>query len=159
MITKQDCLSILIQLEDNGVKNIDPIIKKLLTSSTIPVEVLKFISQNRGLESENFYMMLRKSYNQKRSPLYKNILKERTLEDFPDIITTLSCLLVQIVLYGNKLKDKETFFKEMRTEELTRVLNNYFKTGVYEDCVKLLKLIKSDLLVLEYINGRRQSIS
>ena len=102
----------------------------------------------------NFYEMLRKKYNQKKSPLYLNIVKEVSQPD--EVITTLSCLLTQITLYGNKLEAKDSFIKEVRAEEITRVLNEYFKTGVYDTCVSLLKIIKSDLLVLEYINGRRE---
>ncbi len=153
MITKNDCMSILIKLEDRGI-NIDNYMRKLVTSKDIPLEVLKFISQHRGIEVANFYEMLRKKHNQKKSPLYLNIVKEAS--DLDDIITTLVCLLTQITLYGNKLDNKDSFLKEVRAEEITRVLNEYFKTGVYDSCLALLKIIKSDLLVLEYINGRRE---
>lgn len=153
MITKNDCMSILIKLEDRGV-NIDNYMRKLVVSKEIPLDVLKFISQHRGIEVANFYEMLRKKYNQKKSPLYLNIVKEVSQPD--EVITTLSCLLTQITLYGNKLEAKDGFIKEVRAEEITRVLNEYFKTGVYDTCVSLLKIIKSDLLVLEYINGRRE---
>ena len=156
MITKNDCLSILVHLEDSGVANIDPYMRKLLVSREIPVEVLKFISDNRGLEISNFYEMLRKNHNKKKSPLYTNIVREQTEEKA--VVTTLSCLLTQILLYGAKLSTPELFFKEARAEEITRVLNSYFKTEVYDECITLLKLIKSDLLVLEYIAGRREII-
>ena len=153
MITKNDCLSILVKLEDSGVQGIDPYMRKLLVSKEIPLDVLKFISDNRGIEVGNFYEMLRKSHNQKKSPLYTNILKE--VENPDELITTLSCLLTQIILYGNKLINRDQFFREVRAEEISRVLNNFFKTGTYEERQALLKLIKSDLLVLEYIAGRR----
>lgn len=153
MITKNDCLSILVKLGDSGVQGVDPYMKKLLISRTIPIEVLKFISDNRGLEVSHFYEMLRKSHNQKKSPLYTNILKE--IDDPQEVVTTLACLLTQILLYSKKLDNKEQFFREVRAEELTRVLNNYFKTGLYEDCLSIIKVIKADLLVLEYIAGRR----
>ena len=154
MITKNDCLSILVKLEDSGVQGVDPYIKKLLISREAPIEVLKFISDNRGIEVGNFYEVLRKSHNQKKSPLYTNILKE--VQEEEEVVTTLSCLLTQILLYGKKLVNKDAFFKEVRAEEITRVLNTYFQTGVCEDCKTLLNLIKSDLLVLEYIAGRRE---
>lgn len=153
MITKNDCMSILIKLEDSGI-NIDNYMRKLVVSKEIPLEVLRFISQHRGIEVANFYEMLRKKHNQKKSPLYLNIVKE--VSNLDEVITTLVCLLTQITLYGNKLESKDTFIKEVRAEEITRVLNEYFKTGVYDSCLSLLKIIKSDLLVLEYINGRRE---
>lgn len=154
MITKNDCLSILVKLEDSGITGVDPYIKRLLISKEIPLEVLKFISDNRGIEVGNFYEVLRKSHNQKKSPLYTNILKEVTEE--ADVVTTLSSLLTQILLYSKKIENKDLFFKQVRAEEITRVLDTYFETGLYEDCKTLLNLIKSDLLVLEYIAGRRE---
>ena len=153
MITKNDCLSILVKLEDNGVQGVDVYMRKLLVSREVPLEVLKFISDNRGLEVSHFYEMLRKSHNQKKSPLYTNILKE--IDDPQEVVITLSCLLTQILLYSKKLDNKEQFFREVRAEELTRTLNSYFKTGLYEGCLNLIRIIKADLLVLEYIAGRR----
>ena len=157
MITKNDCLTVLVSLEDRGI-NIDKQMKKLITSKDVPVEVLKFILDNRGVEVANFYEMLRKKHNQKKSPLYHNIVKEAT--DVEEIITTLACLLVQITLYSNKLtSNKEIFQREVRAEEITRVLNNYYSTGTLDQCLTLLKLLRADLTVLEYISGRRDSIN
>lgn len=153
MITKNDCLTILVSLEDRGV-NIDQQMKKLLTAKEIPVEVLQFILTNRGIEVANFYEMLRKKHNQKKSPLYHNIVKDIT--DPEEIITTLACLLVQITLYGKKLSyNKDIFQREVRAEEISRVLNSYYATGTLDGCLALIRLIKADLLVLEHISGRR----
>lgn len=152
MLTKNDCMSILVRLEDKGL-DINSHMKKLIVSKDIPIDVLKFIAKNQGIEVINFFEMLRKKHNQKKSPLYKNILKE--VSDESDIITTLVCLLTQITLYSNRLDSKGLFIKEVRAEEISRVINEYFKTGNIEACKALLKLIKTDLLVLEYINGRR----
>lgn len=153
MITKNDCLSILTKLDESGVRGVNPYMRKLIIARDIPIDVLKFISDNRGLEVSSFYEMLRKSHNKKKSPLYVNILKE--MDDPQEAIITLSCFLTQILLYGKKLENKDQFFREVRAEEVTRVLNCYFKTGLFEDCLNLLRLLKSDLLVLEYIAGRR----
>ena len=153
MITKNDCLTILVALEDKGL-NIDQPMKKLISSKEIPMEVLKFILDNRGIEVANFYEMLRKKHNQKRSPLYHNIVKE--VEDPEELITTLACLLVQITLYSNKLQaNREIFKREVRAEEITRVLNSYYSTGTLDQCFALIRLLKTDLLVLEHISGRR----
>lgn len=156
MITKNDCLTILVSLEDKGV-NINKPMKKLVTSKEIPLEVLKFILDNKGIEVANFYEMLRKKHNQKKSPLYLNIVKEIT--DTDEIITTLSCLLVQITLYSRKLTtNKKIFERETRAEEITRVLNDYYNTGDLTQCLTLLRLLKTDLLVLEHISGRREAL-
>ena len=156
MITKNDCLTILVSLEDRGI-SIDKPMKKLITSKEIPIDVLKFILDNRGIEVANFYEMLRKKHNQKKSPLYHNIVKE--INDTDEIITTLACLLVQITLYSNKLHtNKEIFQREVRAEEITRVLNNYYSTGSFDQCLALIKLLKTDLVVLEHISGRREAL-
>ena len=157
MITKNDCLSVLVALEDRGL-DINQPMKKLVTSKEIPYEVLKFILDNRGMEVANFYEMLRKKHNDKKSPLYHNIVKEIT--DPEEVIVTLACLLVQITLYSKKLTtNKEIFQREVRAEEITRVLNNYYSTGTLDNCLMLLKLLKSDLLVLEHISGRREALA
>ena len=153
MITKNDCLTIMVSLEDRGV-DINSQMKKLLTAKEIPIDVLKFILDNRGIEVANFYEMLRKKHNQKKSPLYHNIVKDITDPD--EVVTTLACLLVQITLYSRKLtSNKEIFQREVRAEEISRVLNNYYATGTLDNCLALIKLLKSDLLVLEHISGRR----
>lgn len=157
MITKTDCLSLLVSLEDRGI-NIDQQMKRLLTAKEIPIDTLKFILENRGIEVANFYEMLRKKHNQKKSPLYHNIVKDIT--DPEEVITTLACLLVQITLYSKKLPaNKEIFQREVRAEEISRVLNNYYTTGMLDSCLALMKLLKSDLLVLEHISGRRDLIN
>ena len=157
MITKNDCLTVLVALEDRGL-DINPVMKKLITSKEVPHEVLKIILDNRGIEVANLYEMLRKKHNDKKSPLYHNIVKE--VSDPEEIITTLACLLVQITLYSKKLPaNKEILQREVRAEEITRVLNNYYATGLMDQCLALLKLIKTDLLVLEHISGRRDALA
>ena len=157
MITKNDCLTLLVSLEDHGV-NIDNQMKRLLTSKEIPMDILKFILEYRGIEVANFYEMLRKKHNQKKSPLYHNIVKDIT--DVDEIITTLACLLVQITLYSKKLQsNRDIFQREVRAEEITRVLNSYYNTGDFDQCIALIKLLKADLLVLEHISGRREALN
>lgn len=153
MITKTDCMSILVKLEDTGI-NIDSYLKQLIWSQEVPYEVLKFIADHQGLEAIKFYEMLRKKHNQQKSPLYTNIIKEVAISN--DTILTLSCLLTQVILYSKKLDDPTIFLKEVRAEEISRVLHVYFKTGSLDDSISLLKLIRLDLLVLEYVNGRRE---
>ena len=154
MLTKSDCLSILVKMEDAGI-DVKNNMKELLISRDIPTSVLEFIVKNKWIEAGNFYEMLRKKHNQKKSPLYTNILKETSSAE--QCITTLVCLLVQITLYGNKLeKDKDLFLKEIRAEELSKVLYEYYSTRDSANCFGLLKLIKTDLLVLECLAGRRE---
>lgn len=155
MITREDCMSILIRLEDRGLDKslINKNMRLLMSSKEIPLDVLRFISKNSGIEVANFYEMLRKNHNAKKSPLYTNIVKE--IEDPAEVLTTLSSLLTQIFLYSRRLDNPSVFLKEIRAEEISKVLNEYCHTENVELCVKLLKLIKSDLVVLEYIAGRR----
>lgn len=154
MLNKNDCLVLLAKMGTRGI-DVDPQMKKLLLAKEIPTDVLKFIAQNQGIEAVNFYEMLRKKHNKQKSPLYTNILKEPQTEE--DIITTLVCLLTQIILYGSKLNEaKYSFFEEVRAGEISTVLNNYFLSNDLTRSSDLLKAIKLDLLVLEYLNGRRE---
>ena len=153
MITKQDCLSILIKLEDTGNPLAKAYTKKLMLSREPSTDVLKFIAEQRGFEVANFYEMLRKRHNKNKSPLYTNIVRDTT--DINSILTTLASLQTQILLYGSKLENALPFYKEVRAEEISRVLNQYFKTDDIDSCFKMLQLIRSDLLVMEYISGRR----
>ena len=153
MITKNDCLSILVKLEDSGIAEAGTYVKRLIIAKEPSMDVLKFIAQQRGFEISHFYEMLRKSHNKNKSPLYTNIVREIT--DTKEVMTTLSSMLTQILLYGNKLDNPPAFYREARAEEISRVLNNYFKTGEIDTCIAMLKVIKSDLLVMEYIAGRR----
>ena len=72
MITKNDCLLLLAELKD---RNIDtkPYVIKTLNSTSVDIEVLKFINKNRPLELGLFYESLRKRYNEGKSKLYKEI--------------------------------------------------------------------------------------
>lgn len=153
MITKNDCLTLLVSLESSGIP-VDAQIKQLVTAKEIPTSVLKFIIDNKGIEIVNFYEMLRHKHNKKQSPLYHNIVKD--IVDPEEILTTLACLLMQITLYSKKLNsNKAIFLREARAEEVARVLNSFYKSGDLEPCISLLKAVKADLVVLEYISGRR----
>lgn len=153
MITKNDCLSMLVKIEDTGV-DIKDTMKSLLIAKDVPIEVLKFIHENRGIEANNFYEMLRKRYNEKKSILYKNILNE--VDNITEALITLSSFQTQIMLYSKKIEDKQLFFKEIRLTELLKVLNDYFETFDETKVFALLKAIKIDLMVLEYVSGRRE---
>ena len=154
MINKQDCLSLLVKLGDQGVAGVNKHIREVMMSRETPLSALQFLAQNQGFEATKFYEMLRKSHNQKKSPLYTNILKEDLLSD--ELITTLTSLLTQIALYERKIEDKIKFRQEIRAEEVSRVLHEYFNTGDNTSCQKLLQLIKADILVFEYLIGRRE---
>ena len=153
MLNKSDCMSILIKLEDKGV-DINAQMKKLILAKDIPIDVLKFIAEKQGLEAVNFYEMLRKSYNNKKSKLYKNILDDIKLED---VCVILSSLLLQIALYSSKLTGtKNSFLQEIRANEISEALADFYKSDNVEKCLAVLNAIKTDLLVLEYLNGRRE---
>ena len=75
MISKNDLLLLLADIKSKGIETKDET-TKLLTSNTIPLDVVKFINDNRQLDVAKFYEKLRKSYNAKKSNLYINIVKE-----------------------------------------------------------------------------------
>lgn len=148
MITKNDCLILLADIENKGVDT-SQATKDLITTPNLPLSVIKFINDNRQLDVAAFYERLRKNYNNKKSNLYKNIVKE--IEDTNEVLTTLSSMLTQILLYARQVEDKQMFLKHARSAEITAVLNNYFKSYDLTNCLKLLRLIKIDLKALESI--------
>jgi len=149
MVTKNDLILLLTEMEEAGV-DVDKYLLKATISNNINLEVLKFINDNRQLDVAAFYELIRKNYNSKKSPLYKNIVREELAEP-EDVLTTLAALNLQILLFAKKLDNNEMFLKHSRAEEITRVLNTYYKTYDLIPCFKLLKLIKADLKAFESI--------
>ena len=103
------------------------------------------------MDLSRFYEKLRKSYNEKKSKLYVSIVKE--IEDPTDVLTTLASMNLQILLFLKTVedKDKKMFIKFSRAEEIVQVLENYYKTYDITNCIRLLRVIKSDLKALESI--------
>lgn len=147
MITKSDLLLLLVELGEKGIDTKKQM-SQLFKSDDVSLDIIKFINDNRQFEVASFYEMLRKNYNQKKSPLYKNIVKEE-YKKATEVLTTLAALQLQILLYAENLEDSKLFLSQSRIEEITKVLNNYCKTYDLIPCYKLLKLIKTDLKVFE----------
>lgn len=150
-ITRNDCLLLLTDLQEKGI-DISEQTKILYQSNDSLIGVLKFINDNRQLDVTRFYEKIRKSYNEKRSTLYLNIVRE--IENPSEVLTTLSAMLMQILLFARSVDDREMFLRNARAKEITAVLNNYFKTFDAIPCVKLIRLIKCDVKAIEYIEGR-----
>ena len=146
MITKNDCVLLLTEVQNRG-ENVSPIIKRLVASRELTEEALKTLYDNKMLDIVDFYEHIRKSYNQKKSKLYINIVKE--IDDTTEVLTTLSALLTQILLFSSKCSNREMFMKHARADEIAMVLGKYFETYDITSCLSLLRLIKIDLKALE----------
>ena len=142
---------LLTEQQENGV-DVSSMLNTLVKQSEPSVEIIKFINDNRQLDLSRFYDKIRKSYNNKKSKLYINIVKE--IEEPNQVIITLSSMLTQILLFSKEAENKQLFLKHARAQEISLVLFNYFKNYDITNCIKLLKLIKADLKVIEFINGR-----
>lgn len=154
MITKNDCLLLLADIEDicQDKKKLNEIVKKTSISHNVNIEVLEFINKYKPLDVLKFYEQLRYNYNHKKSKLYKNIVKD--IEDTTEVLTTLSSLLTQILLYSKKCDDKQLFLKHSRAKEISIVLTKYFENSDITICLQLLRIIKADLKCLEELNKR-----
>ena len=148
MITKNDCYLLLADIKENGVDT-NQVMKRLVSMSSPDIEIIKFINDNRELDLTKFYEKIRNSYNHKKSNLYKNIVKE--IDEPQEVLTTLSAMLTQILLFSKNVEDREMFLKHSRAYEISLVLNNYFKDYNLTNCLKLLRMIKIDLKALESI--------
>lgn len=151
-LTKKDCLVLLNEMKENTsieeeINEINSYLLKTLKSEYLPIDTIRFINDKRPLEATNFYNTLRKNYNNKRSKLYINIVKE--IEDPQEVLTTLASLQLQILLYSKNVDNKLVFFKSVRADEITKVLDEYYKSYNILNAINLLRLIKSDCKVLE----------
>lgn len=145
MITKNDVILLLTNLQENGInvsKQLNDTIKNGVTIQTV-----QFINSNRQLDLYKFYEKIRKSYNQKHSNLYINIVKE--IDDINKVLITLSALETQILIFSKNVDDREMFLRHSRALEISKVLQNYFTTYDSKPCIKLIQLIKADLKCLE----------
>lgn len=150
MLTRNDCLLLITDIElDNSIdkEELENIKRQIIHSNSISIDVLKFVNRYRPLEVSKFYEQLRRNYNHKKSKLYKNIVSE--IEDTQNVLTTLSSLLTQILLFANKCEERELFLKHSRAKEITYVLSKYFEDADITICLKLMRLIKADLKCLE----------
>lgn len=155
MITKSDILILLDEQSEKGV-NIDRYLQELYQTTSIPISVIKFLNDNRSFDVAQFYEKIRRSYNKKKSDLYINIVKE--LDNVEDVLTTLSSYVLQANIFAKKLDDdaKEMFYRSSRLEEVTGVLNNYYKTYDIDKCVRLLSLLKADIKLFEGLKEDKQ---
>ena len=150
-IQRTDCLLLLTELQEQGEK-VDEYIKKLMLSREIPAEVLKYIHSKRPIEIVKFYEFLRKRYNDKKSSLYINIMKE--IDNPKKVVSTLSALLTQIILYSEKLEstsEKQMFLKCSRAENICTHLTEFFKLYDLTELIKLIKLIKADIKFMDIL--------
>lgn len=151
MLKKNDLILLLTQLQEAGL-DVSSQLRQVATSSDMAglVDVIKFVNDNRQLDVTGFYEQLRKSYNAKRSSLYINLVREEPKEP-ADVLVTLASLNLQILLYAKHLEEPQLFLSHSRAEEITRVLNNYYKTYDLRPVLLLRDLIRSDLKVFESI--------
>ena len=155
MISKNECLSILVEMESNGIQ-VNSQMRALLGSKDIPIEVLRFIATNKGFDFSDFYENLRRKHNKNKSKLYLNLVGGNVNDS--EIPVILSSLLTQIYLYlqDHTNATSARFFKEVRLFEIIQTLDEMAKTDDIEKGKQLLRLIRSDILVIEYLIGRRE---
>ena len=151
MITRRDCLLLLAELSAKGIDT-DNMTRIALKSSDVDINVIKFINTNRQFDANAFYEKIRKSYNHKKSNLYKNIVTCDEVDCSSTVLTTLAALNLQILLFMPTVSDTSMFLKHMRFEEITQSLLNYSKTYDLVPCIKVLQIIKADLKAFEFIN-------
>ena len=151
MITKQDCLLLLSELKTKGIDTTEQI-RDCVSSPSVSLDVLKFINDNRPLDIIEFYEKLRKSYNNKKSVLYKNIVKELDETKITEVLTTLSSLQLQIFLFAKNLENPEQFYKHARLDEISKCILNYSQTYSLVNCINLLRIVKADMKALESIS-------
>lgn len=148
MITYSDCLILLTDLNNNGIDCKEQI-KTLASTNQVSLEILKFINDNRELDLTKFYEKIRKSYNNKKSNLYINIVKG--IEEPDKVLSTLNAYALQIILFAKNVDNINQFYKFARLQDVYQCLYHYSKTFDLIPCMKLLNLIKADIKTLESV--------
>ena len=151
MITRRDCLLLLSELSAKGVDT-DNMVRLALRSQDANLDVIKFINDRRQFDANAFYEKIRRSYNHKKSMLYKNIVTCDEVDCSETVLTTLAALNLQILLYKNNVTDVKMFLDHTRFEEINQALLNYSKTYDLVPCIQVLQIIKADLKAFEYIS-------
>ena len=147
MFTKNDCLKLLFDLQNTKGINVDAEVKYLLTHAEPSLDIIEKINNNMDLNIRLFYEKLRKSYNNKKSKLYINIVKGEW-DDPKEVLCTLASLQLQILLF-NKDIDDPAFLRSARFSEISDCLKRYYDTREIVPCQVLLELFKADLKFLE----------
>lgn len=148
MISKNDLILLLTDLQEKGI-DVDKELNATIKSG-VTVDTIGFVNAHRQLDLHKFYEKIRKSYNEKHSNLYINIVRE--IEDVTKVLTTLSALETQILIFSKGAENREMFLRHSRALEISRVLSNYFQTYDLKPCIKLLQLIKADLKCLQEVS-------
>ena len=148
IITRNEAILLLTELESKGI-NIQKQLNAVIKNPIVPIDTIKFINNNRPLEIGLFYEKLRKAYNKKKSKVYVQIVTEIEDRNPQDILTTLSALQLQIILFSKDVTDTQLFLKHSRMDSILECLSNYIKTYDLIPCVQLLSLIKADLKLFE----------
>lgn len=153
MLTKSECLSVLSSIDANDGE-VNRQIRALMSSPTIPVDVIRFIIDHKSSDEAEFYEMLRRQHNKQKSKIYTSILRDP--ESSADAALTLSCFLTQVMLYERKIENPARFFKSIRADEISAALSQFFLDSTSDVCIRMLRLIRADLLVFELASGRRE---
>lgn len=148
MITKNDIIILLTDLQEKGL-DVSTYLSNTLKNG-VSISTIQFINSNRQLDLYKFYEKIRKSYNQKHSNLYINIVKE--IDDINKVLITLSALETQILIFSKNVEDREMFLRHSRALEISKVLSNYFINYDSKPCIKLIQLIKADLKCLQEVS-------
>lgn len=151
MITRKDCILLLSELNSRGVDT-SKYLQRCVKSQNVDLSVVKFINEQRQLDTIAFYEKLRKSYNAKKSMLYKNIVTCDEVDCTDSVLTTLAALNLQIMLFLPSVQNEHMFLENMRTQEINQALLNYSSTFDLVPCIQLLQIIKADLKAFEQVN-------
>lgn len=154
MITRRDCILLLSEMSAKGV-NTDQMLQITLKTHDVDIRVIKFINDYRQLDANAFYEKLRKSYNNKRSDLYKNIVTCDEKDCSETVLTTLAALSLQILLFNKTVENSRMFLQHVRFSEIQNALLNYSNTFDLIPCIKVLQIVKADLKAFEFINKKQ----
>lgn len=154
MLQSNDLVLLLTSMASQGIEGASEQIRKCI-GKPVSLETLRFINEHRQLDVAKFYERVRKNHNEKRSSLYKNLVRDDLSAE--DAITTLHAFALQAALFSKHVEEgrKPMFFKHVRAEEVASVLEGYYKDYDLSSAMRVLRLIKADIMAFESVGGRR----
>lgn len=73
----------------------------------------------------------------------------KEVEDPKKVLTTLSALVTQILLFAEKSKYKNIFIRHSKLNEILKALEQYSDSQTLIPCVEIIKELKQDIKQIE----------
>lgn len=149
MLSKLDVYQILFEMKAQNIQGAEENIKLISKSVEVPLDVIRYINDNRSLQITEFYEDLRRKSNTKASKLYKNLMKEDKQPQ--EVLKTASSYVTQVLIRAEQLdlQERTIFYDNSRVKQISEGIHNYFNNGEIRSLLDVLTTVRKDIKILE----------